>query len=103
LILPTQVDQRTSKSGAPITTGGNSSLIEMNTSATSRNKTSVLMLMDQKMKKEDQLSFGTDTMERTRDGKSFTLTKQSQFNPRDLTRNTDSTAQDHSTSSQDFQ
>jgi hypothetical protein len=101
--LQAQVQQGTSKSGAPTPTGGNSSPIEMSTSVTSKKIRSVLMSTEAKTRKEDQSSFGTDTTERIRDGMSSILTKQSQFNPRVSTRNTDSTAQDHSISSQDFQ
>jgi len=59
--------------------------------------------MEERMKKEERLSFGTDTMVPIRDGKSSILTKPRRNQPRDLTQTSACIVTDHSTSDQDFQ
>jgi len=64
----------TCKYGAPTPTGGKSSSMKVNTSSTGRTE-KLLMYMEEKTKKEDQLSSGANTVEPTRDGRSSILIK----------------------------
>jgi hypothetical protein len=84
----------------PTLNGGRSSPIKKNTSSIGRTA-NALMLKEAKMLKVEMLSFGTDTMELTRDGKSSMLTKHQRFQQKVLMSNSDSTSTDHSTSNQE--
>jgi hypothetical protein len=55
----------------------------MNTSSTSRIRTEHSMSTVERMKKEDKSSYGRDTMERIRDGRSSISTRLKQFKPRE--------------------
>jgi len=63
------VEAKTCTSQAPTLTGGRSSSIKENTSSTSKTIRQ-LMSMEEKMKKEEMLLFGTSMEELTRDGRS---------------------------------
>ena len=63
----------------------------------------VLMFIAAKTKKEEKSLYGKDMAERTKNGKSSTLTKLIRLQPREKTRNSDSMLTDHSTSDPDFQ
>jgi hypothetical protein len=56
----------------------------MNTSATCKRATNVLMFTVVKMRKEERLSFGTSIMETTRDGKLSMRKMLKRFKTRDL-------------------
>ena len=68
----------------PTLDGGRSSTTRMNTSVTCKRATNALMFTVAKMKKEDQLLFGTSIMELTRDGKLSTRKMLKRFRTRDL-------------------
>jgi hypothetical protein len=74
---------KTCESINPTPNGGRSSLTRMNTSATCRTR-SALTFQEEKMRKEDQLLFGTDIMEPTRDGKLSMRKMLKRFKTRDL-------------------
>jgi hypothetical protein len=64
----------TCRSGAPTQDGSNSSSMKEKDSSTGRT-IKYLMSMEARMKKEDQLSSGTSTMEPTKSGRLYILTK----------------------------
>ena len=101
-ILRVLEEQETCKSGALTQDGGNFSLTVNHTSSTGRTRR-FLMFQDQRMLKDKQLSSGRDTVEQTRDGELSILTLIRETKPRDSTRNSVSTATDHSTLFLDFQ
>jgi hypothetical protein len=100
LISKTLAKPTTCKSGAPTLDGGKSSHIQMSTSSTFRTR-NALMSMVEEMKKVDKLSFGTNTMVQTRDGRLHTLMKPRRKLLKDLMKNSDSTSTDHSTLDQE--
>jgi len=61
------------------------------------------MLVEEKMLKVNQLSFGKNIMVPIRDGKLFILIPMQVNKLRDLEKTSDSTLADHSTSDPDFQ
>jgi len=71
------------------------------TSSTGRTR-NALMSQEERMLKDKQSSFGTDTMEPTRNGRLSILTLIRDHKRRDSTRTSVSISTDHSTSSQDF-
>ena len=99
-----QEKRTTCKSGAPTLDGSNySSMSPRKNNSSTGQMAKHLMSMVERMKKEDKLSFGASIMELTRDGEYFILTKLKKFNPRDLTKTSDGTLTDHSTSNPDSQ
>jgi uncharacterized membrane protein YdfJ with MMPL/SSD domain len=99
----------TCKFGAPTLNGGKSSSLNqlVRMMVTSQSKTTretireLLMLMDQLMKKLDQLRQRSLQSNRTKDGKLSMLTS-TRLKPKDYIKNSVSTSTDHSTLSQDF-
>jgi len=61
------------------------------------------MFTEERMKKEERLSFGTDTMVSTKNGKFSTLRMLERFKIKDLTRTLEWNVTDHSISDQDSQ
>jgi hypothetical protein len=76
--------------------------MKVNTSSTGPTR-KLLMFQVEKIKKAKLLLSGRNTQVPIRDGRLSILTKLKDHKRRDLTRNSDSTATDHSTSSLDFQ
>jgi hypothetical protein len=73
-----------------------------NTSATSKRQTNALMFTKVRMLKDKMFRFMADTMEPTRDGRFFILTRRRESRLRDSMKNSDSTLTDHSTLCQSF-
>jgi hypothetical protein len=86
----------------PTLAGGRSSGEEENTSSISRTRRH-LMSIKERMLKDKRLSSGRSIMDSTRDGELSMLTNQPRRDPRDMTRTSDSTSTDYSTSDQDSQ
>ena len=76
--------------------------MKLNTSSTGLTE-NALMSQVERMLKDKQLSFGTDIMELTRDGKSSILTRPKRYQDQDLMKSSDSIEIDHSISDPDFQ
>jgi hypothetical protein len=93
----------TCKSGAPTLDGSRSSNIETHISATFKTKIDVLMSVEAKMKKADQLSSGRSTEELTKDGRLYIKMKLKRFKKKDFMKTSDGTLTDHSISFLDFQ
>jgi len=90
------------KSQALTPTGGRSSDMKESNSSTGITERH-LMFQVERMLKDNQFGSGVSMVEPTRDGRFSILTKHQRFQLKDLTKNTDSTLTDHSTSDQDFQ
>jgi len=89
------VETKEWKSQAQTPTGGRSSSMKESTSSTSKMEKH-LMSQEEKMKKDNLLSFGVSMVETTRDGKSSILTKLERLLIKVLTKNSDSMSIDHS-------
>jgi len=73
-----------------------------NTSATSKRPTVALMFTKVRMLKHKKFRFMADTMEPTKDGRFFILTRRQRLKQRDSMKNSDSTLTDHSILCQSF-
>ena len=92
-----------SKSGALTLDGGNYSLTEKNTSATSKKPRNASTLMETKMKKDERSKFITETMESIRNGRSSILMNPRRLKLRERVENSVLKSTEHSTLSLDYQ
>jgi hypothetical protein len=90
------------KSGAQTLDGGRSLFSKESTSATSKTQENVLMCGKEKISRVKRLLSGIDITVLTKDGRSSILTRNQRWRSRVLTKSSDSTSTDHSTSSLNF-
>ena len=100
-----QENPTTSKSGVQIPNGGKCLLgtVSLKTSVTSKKLADVLMLVEVKMKKQEQFKFGKEMVQLPRNGQLNILIKKRKNQPREWMKTSVSISIDHSSSYQECQ